>query len=68
MKQYLWNILIWLDQGVNTLLGGDPDETLSSRMGKYKHGAAYWICRGLSLIQNKHCEKSLEWDRGEKEK
>lgn len=48
MKRYLWNILIWLDQGVNVLLGwllnwvfrtkthrfGDPDETLSSVFGK----------------------------------
>jgi hypothetical protein len=35
MKKYFWNILIAFDQGVNTIFGGDPDETISSRMGKW---------------------------------
>jgi len=26
IKQYFWNILIGLDQWVNTWFGGDPDE------------------------------------------
>lgn len=47
MRNYLWRVLIWLDQGVNTVFGpllnftlkpnvkfGDPDETLSSVFGK----------------------------------
>ena len=38
--KYFLNILISLDQMGNTLLGGDPDETISSRLGKLKqkHG------------------------------
>lgn len=35
MKKYLYNILIGIDQLVNALLGGDPDETISSRLGKH---------------------------------
>jgi hypothetical protein len=34
MKRYLWNLLISLDQFANTVLGGSPDETISSRTGK----------------------------------
>jgi hypothetical protein len=34
MKKYIWNILVAIDQFINTVLGGDPDETMSSRMGK----------------------------------
>jgi hypothetical protein len=35
MKQYIWNILISIDQFFNTIFGGYPDETISSRMGKH---------------------------------
>jgi hypothetical protein len=31
----LFNVAISLDQLCNTILGGDPDETMSSRMGKH---------------------------------
>lgn len=34
MKRYIWNLLISIDQLVNTITGGDPDETISSRCGK----------------------------------
>ena len=36
IKKYLYNIIIWLDQGLNTVLGGCPDETVSSRIGRIK--------------------------------
>lgn len=35
IKKYIFNILIGIDQLCNTILGGDPDETMSSRMGKH---------------------------------
>lgn len=35
VKKYIWNLLISIDQLCNTILGGDPDETMSSRMGKH---------------------------------
>ncbi len=38
--KWLLNILISIDQLGNTIAGGDPDETISSRLGKLKvkHG------------------------------
>jgi hypothetical protein len=68
VKRYFWNVLISLDQLLNTLLGGDPDETLSSRMGKKVKQRKCWacklICSLLDLIQSGHCEKSIERDEG----
>ena len=32
--KYIWNLLISIDQLANTIMFGDPDETISSRMGK----------------------------------
>lgn len=64
VRRYLLNVLIAIDQGINALLGGDPDETLSSRMGKHKRGPARWLCKLLSLIDGRHCEKSIEADEG----
>ena len=34
--KYFLNVLIGVDQLGNTILGGDPDETISSRLGKMK--------------------------------
>jgi hypothetical protein len=36
MKKWLVNILIGIDQLANACCGGDPDETISSRLGKTK--------------------------------
>lgn len=36
LKQFAWNVLISLDQLGNALTGGNPDETISSRLGKRK--------------------------------
>lgn len=69
IQQYCWNILIALDQLANTLLAGDPDETLSSRMGKYvKRGRGWFpcqLCKLLSLFDENHCIKNIESDEGE---
>ena len=67
LKTYLRNLLIGLDQGINTLMGGDPDETLSSRWGKEVARCAFcrWVCRVLDYFDTGHCQKSIEPDRGE---
>jgi hypothetical protein len=70
MKQYIWNILIALDQLGNTLTGGFPDETMSSRMGKHlaKHDkcpVCNFLCKLLNYIQKDHCVKSIETTREE---
>ena len=69
MKMYFWNILISLDQLLNTLLGGFPDETLSSRMGKHivRNKDCFtcrFLCKILDLFEKEHCHKSIEYDEG----
>jgi hypothetical protein len=66
IKQYFWNILISIDQFFNAVLFGNPDETLSSRMGKNvregKCKGCYFICRILHRLDPEHCKKSIEED------
>lgn len=70
--RYIWNILIAIDQLGNALLAGDPDETMSSRFGKWldeprgtwRWRIAYFICRLLHLLDKGHCEKTIELDEG----
>lgn len=40
MSKWIMNILLGIDQLGNAIMGGDPDETISSRIGKIKraHG------------------------------
>lgn len=69
VKKYIWNLLIAIDQLFNTIFAGDPDETVSSRMGKHiaKHDCPFcnFMCGLLNLIQKDHCIKSIEKDEGE---
>lgn len=74
MSKYIWNVLIAIDQLINTLFGGDPDETLSSRMGKWvrtgKHKKGirkkvYKIANCIvELFEKDHFKKSIEEDEG----
>lgn len=67
-SRYFWNILIAFDQLVNTILGGDPDETISSRMGKHVANGQCKLCRLicflLDIVDKDHCTKSIEPDEG----
>lgn len=63
MKAYLWNFLVLLDEFGNTLTGGDPGETISSRAGKAMQKGQTWgcvLCRFLNLFQKDHCIKSID--------
>jgi len=70
MKELLWhyfiNVCIAVDQFFNALFFGDPDETISSRLGKFKNRVAPygWICWLLDFIDPGHCEKAIEPDEG----
>ena len=50
-------------------IGGDPDETISSRAGKRVESCR--VCRGLCWLLDKidprHCHKSIEADEGQDE-
>jgi len=67
--KYFLNLLISLDQLANTLLGGDPDETMSSRMGKRIASGnclgCYYVCRALHWVDKDHCHRSIEADEGD---
>jgi len=67
--RYLWNILLWVDQGINTFLGGDPRETLSSRFGKKRQESkvARIFCDTLNKIDKNHCDKNIDNSVGSKE-
>lgn len=75
MIQILFNLFLALDQLINTLLLGHPDETLSSRLGRTAGKERYFWVRYLRITVNtlfffdveyrtdgtiaKHCEKSI---------
>lgn len=77
-KSYLWQILIWLDQGANVIFSpllnvllkpenggfGSADETLSSVFGKNRDNckACFWLCLVLHRLDKNHCAKSIELD------
>lgn len=69
MKPYIKNILISIDQFFNALTGGDPDETISSRVGKKQKSCLFcrFLCKLLNKIDPNHCESSIELDRGDKD-
>lgn len=79
VKTTLRNISVALDQLGNSLLAlvprvrragfGDPDETISSRLGKLADAGnpyAHWVCHVLSfLLGPDHCLHAEEPDEGE---
>ena len=62
-------VLIALDQLLNALGGGWPDETLSSRFWRWHvAGVRSWPCRWLDEVaawmgDKDHCRKSYESER-----
>ena len=60
--QYFYNLASVTDRVVNTVLGGDPRQTLSSRMGRNIEAkrcpVCGWICRRLDVLQLGHCAKA----------
>lgn len=77
-RQYCLNVLIAIDQLINAILLGDPDETISSRLGKTQRGdhgpfwrRFWWPLRltvdGLFYLvgEPNHCIRSIEKDEGQ---
>lgn len=70
MKQYLLNVAIAIDQVLNVLRGGSPDETLSAAawrteqkgrlLGRVFRPLIDWI---FSPFEKNHCQKSFESER-----
>lgn len=67
MKKYITNVAVAVDQLGNALLGGDPDETISSRAAKAALKGATWgcvLCRLLDYLDPGHCVRNIERDEG----
>ncbi len=74
MGKWLLNVLISIDQFGNTIMGGDPDETVSSRLGKMKlkyggqipwhHPLARLTDIILDKIDSNHSVDAIEPDEG----
>lgn len=60
-------VLIALDQCVNAMLGGWPDETLSSRCWRWElHGVRSWPRKAVDALfwwEPEHCRESYESER-----
>ena len=67
LLQYVYNLGSAFDRVINTVLGGDPRQTLSSRMGRDislgRCRACGWICKVLDVIQIHHCAKAWAADQ-----
>lgn len=63
-RPYLLNLLIGIDQFFNSILGGAPDETISSRCARGQK-RWYWRLLGglLNTIQAGHCAVALESEK-----
>lgn len=63
IRQYVINQLLSFDHVINSLLLGDPNETLSqrtARAARYGKKLAKVICWCLNIINKNHCEWSLQ--------
>jgi hypothetical protein len=61
-KWYVLSLLIALDQFVNALFGGYPDETVSFRSAKARNDGKEWgciLCKLLDAIDPQHCDKTM---------
>jgi hypothetical protein len=63
MNTWLLNVLVAVSQLANAVLLGDPDETLSSRVGK-RHAWAARIIDRLFWFDRRHCARVREDDEG----
>ena len=68
MLHYLHNLVIAVDQLLNAIAGGDPSETISSRVGKRAdqgNRAAKAFCWVIGLVLgHDHCHESEQTGRG----
>ena len=67
-KDYLKNVFIAVDQLVNTVAGGWPDETLSSRAYRLAVDGTTWPMRCIDAVvwlfgDKDHCEASFNSER-----
>lgn len=66
-KKYFRNILMSFDQLVNTFLGGDPDMSLSARLGRnYKDSWMRKLVDWFFIRKSEHhCQDADWWEQDE---
>lgn len=69
LKRYILNLIYVTDLVLNTIAFGDPDETISSRIGKKRQRGTdckicVWLCWLLDKIDRRHCEDSIKLHEG----
>lgn len=66
--QWFRNVLVSADQFLNTIALGDPDETISSRLGKAAmrgSKTAHVLCHVIGWVLGPgHCNHAIEGDEG----
>lgn len=69
LKQYIINVLKWIDIGVNVIvLFGASNETISERAAKARNAGRRWgcvLCGLLNRINPGHCDRALNSKIGE---
>lgn len=64
LRKFGMNLALWADHGLNTILLGDPNETVSRRVGRAAEENQKWacvFCHWLSQTFGKdHCQKAIE--------
>lgn len=79
LRNYLYNVLCVFSNALNAIIFlGDPDESVSSRLGKAQRGdygpwatlataapaiVLDWVMARIGLVD--HCRRSIEEDRGD---
>lgn len=57
---WILKVLVAVDQGLNAMFNGDPDETISSRAAR--HRDRWWgrlLCRIFDVLDPGHCDRVL---------
>ncbi len=58
-----FQVLVAIDQLINTFIGGDADETLSSRAHRRRlrgKGGVAWVIDHIFFWQEEHCKTAYE--------
>jgi len=73
LRAYVFNLLVAGDTFLNTVIGGDPGETISSRMGKGKlkgQPVHTFLSRVIDAVfkvlfnESDHCVNAIQHDEG----
>lgn len=62
IRTYLQNNGTALSRLLSTILGGDPEDTISLRLGKckQKRKICFYLCKFLNLFEEKHCKEAMK--------